>query len=206
MVHRSLRNGAPTGTESARSKTNHAMLKPSQNPPMLSSWVSNISDLTGRWWIAHTKARQEKALARDLHEHGVGYFLPLREKVIVSGGRKRRVLNPLFPSYVFFCGDPEARRTALATNRLCQTIDVTDQAELVTELLALERVLSQGAIVEPLATMTLGRRYRITSGPFSGLEGPVVRVGNASKIALKISAIAQGALLEIEAGLLEPID
>jgi len=77
------------------------MLKISENPPILPPEVKTVSELTGQWWVAHTKSRFEKAFAWDLLRRGIGYFLPLVERVRVSGGRHRRVLAPLFPSYVF---------------------------------------------------------------------------------------------------------
>ena len=181
------------------------MLKYSDNPPMLPTWVDSVEDLAGRWWVAHTKARHEKALAWDLHNRQIGYFLPMYEKRFSSGGRQRRVLMPFFPSYLFLCGDPDQRHAALRTDRLCQTVEVTDQEELVRELLAFERVLAQGPPLQVLPTISQGRLCRITSGPFRGIEGPVVRIGRAAKIVLRVSAIAQGALLEIDAGLLEPV-
>jgi hypothetical protein len=78
------------------------MLKLSQNPAILTPEVDSLTELTGTWWVGYTKPRFEKAFARDLCSHGIGYFLPMREKVIFSGGRKRRLMVPLFTSYVFF--------------------------------------------------------------------------------------------------------
>ena len=42
------------------------MLKPSDNPPMLSPGVDTLRRLDGRWWVAHTRPRSEKAFAWDL--------------------------------------------------------------------------------------------------------------------------------------------
>lgn len=182
------------------------MLKYSDNPPMLAPWVDGVQQLAGRWWVAHTRARQEKALAWDLHHRQIGYFLPMYETVRVSGGRKRRVLTPFFPSYVFLCAGAEQRISALQTDRICQLVEVSDQQELVRELLAFEQVLARGLPLRVLPTIATGRHCRITSGPFRGLEGPVIREGRSARIVLRVSAIAQGALLEIDAGLLEPVD
>ena len=49
--------------------------------------IESLRDLSGTWWVAHTKARFEKVFAWDMLSHGIGYFLPMREKVIFSGGR-----------------------------------------------------------------------------------------------------------------------
>ena len=65
-----------------------------------------------RWHVIHTRSRQEKALAWFLKENEIGYFLPLRRKVVVRKGRQRKTLLPLFTGYLMFRADEEARYTA----------------------------------------------------------------------------------------------
>ncbi len=180
------------------------MLKESENPPCLCPWVDTIRDLDGTWWAAHTKSRNEKALAWDLLERKIGYFLPLYERVRMSGGRKRRVMLPLFPSYVFLCSDEKGRYEAMTTNRVCQTLEVPDQEKLIRELGTIEKALKSKAELDPYPHAAEGKVCRIVSGPFEGLEGVVIRRSKVSKIVLQVSFLSMGALLEIDAGLLEP--
>jgi len=182
------------------------MLKMSDNPPGLLPGAGRLTDLTGRWWVGHTKARNEKAFAWDLLHRGIGYFLPQVERVTVSSGKKRRALVPLFPSYVFFCGSDEDRYQALATNRLCQTIAVEDQQQLIGELSAIELALAGKAALDLYPHVCEGQRCRVKQGPFRGLEGVVVERRSMARLVLQISFISQGAALEIDADLLEPLD
>ena len=181
------------------------MLKITEEPPMIPPGVSSIADLSGQWWVAHTKSRFEKAFARDLLSRGVGYFLPLIQRVKVIGGKKRKTLLPLFPSYVFFCGDEESRTIAMKTNRICQTITPMDQDKLLSECIAIERALSNGAEMDLCQGISVGRRYRVIAGPFKDIEGTVIQREGRSRIVLEISTLGLGASLEIEADLLEPI-
>ena len=181
------------------------MLKLTDNPPILSPGVNRLADLSGRWWVGHTKARFEKAFARDLLLRQIGYFLPMVQRVIFSGGRKRSVMAPLFPSYVFFCGQDKDRYAALTTNRLCQAIDVPQQADLVAELSAVEQALAGKAHLDPYPFAAVGERCRVKAGPFLGLEGVVVRRDRRTQIVLSVSILGQGAAMEIDAGLLEPV-
>lgn len=182
------------------------MLKLSDNPPILAPWVDSIDQLEGRWWVAHTRSRFEKAFAHDLLRRRIGYFLPMVLRVIVSGGRKRRLMMPLFPSYVFFCGAEPDRFAAMTTNRLCTTLDPPDRAQLIAELTALHMALTGEAELDPHPFAVAGRRCRVTAGPFAGIEGVVEHRKNRTRLVLGVSMLTQGASMEIDADLLEAID
>lgn len=182
------------------------MLKFSDNPPMLHPAELLNSASSFDWWVAQTKSRSEKAFAQDLARKGVGYFLPMLERVRMSGGRKRRTLLPLFPGYVFLRGSAESRLIALQTDRICQIIDVTDQAQLTEELLAVHRLLMSDKPVDWHPFAVVGRRCRITHGPLQGLTGVVIqRDQSAARLVLQVSMLGQGASLEVDADLLEPL-
>jgi transcription antitermination factor NusG len=181
------------------------MLKLSENPPIISPGVLSLREMTGRWWVGHTRSRFEKAFAHDLLEREIGYFLPMVQRVRLSGGRKRHLMLPLFPSYVFFCGQEEARQAALNTNRLCRAIEVADQQAMAGQLEAIERALSGHARLEAYPFAALGQRCRVKTGPFVGLEGIVVRRNGLARLVLEIRILGQGAAMEIDADLLEPV-
>lgn len=122
----------------------------------------------------------------------IGYFLPLREKVIFSGGRKRRLMMPLFTSYVFFCGTEKDRYNALTTNRLCQTIEVCDQARLLNELTNIRRALSSKTVVDNYPRLAVGTRARIAHGPMMGIEGVVIeKKSEKARMVLEVTLLGQ---------------
>jgi hypothetical protein len=180
------------------------LLKLSENPPILFPNPLVLTEAPRPWWVAHTKARAEKAFAWDLHRGGIPYFLPMIQRVTVSGGRKRTALVPLFNGYVFFSGDRDTRLLALRTDCLCQVIEVVDQGQLRRQLGAVAQVLAAGTgefQLHPFAT--LGKRVRVRMGPFMGIEGKVAEIHHKSRLILEISALGQAVSLEIDADLLE---
>lgn len=182
------------------------MLRLSENPAILTPAVRSLTELTGTWWAARTKARFEKTFAWDMFNQGIGYFLPMREKITFSGRRKRHVMVPLFTSYVFFCGTESDRYTALATKRLCQTIEVVDQDALIEDLANIEKALLSKAIIDNYPHLPVGSRCRIFSGPMMGTEGVVIqRKDRKARMVLEITILGQGAVVEIDADLLEAI-
>src|SRR5688572_11411870 len=98
------------------------MLQLKDNPPSI--WPADALDQLplGAWVAAYCRPRQEKALAWDLYKKGVAYFLPMVLRETSSGGRRRRNLYPLFPSYLFIAGREEDRVAGLKTDRIVQII------------------------------------------------------------------------------------
>lgn len=183
------------------------MLKLADNPDLLYPAVEDLASIKGTWWVGHTKSRCEKAFAFDLAAKEIAYFLPMVEKITFSGGRKRRGMMPLFPGYVFFAGDEVARHEALLTDRLCTVIPSKNQDLLVAELAALHRVISGGLPIDPYPFAVVGRRCRVERGPLEGIEGTIIRrEDGAPRLVLQVSMLGQGASVDIEAGMLEPLD
>jgi len=182
------------------------MLSVSENPPMLPPGIDALNQLPGQWWVAHTKARCEKALAWDLLESKIAFFMPMLEQTAIWGGRKRTVLKPLFPSYVFFCGSDADRYCATTTGRVCQMIPVKNRDQFVTELDAVRLALASKRTMNFYPHAAVGKRCRVTSGPLEGIEGIVIHNKDSVQIVLQVSMLGQGTSLEIEADLLEPAD
>lgn len=187
------------------------MLKLADNPPLRPASLAHVAAARGTWWVAHTKARAEKALAWALLPHGVDYFLPMVERVTFSGGRKRRGMQPLFGGYVFVSGGDDARGAALASGHVARLIPVRDQAALVGELGQLEATLDAGLGCELFPHLAVGRRCRVTAGPLANVVGVVLahEAGDdvaARRVVLNVSVLGQGALVRLDPSLLEEAD
>jgi len=182
------------------------MLKLSDNPPMLTPMAQTLSDLQGRWWVACTRGQHEKALARYLLAREVGYFLPMHTRVTFCRKVKRTSLLPLFPCYVFVCGDKHDREAALRSNRIFRAIEVVNQPQLIAELTSIETALAANAELELYPSLAVGQRCRIIAGPFEGLEGIVVERRKRARFVLAVGILAQGAIMEADGDLLQPIE
>jgi len=182
------------------------MLKLSDNPPALYPAVGSVRELTGQWWIVHTKSRNEKALAWELLNREIAYFLPLVRRTIFSGSRRRHGLTPLFPSYLFISGDALDHEAALRSERVSKVIAVNDQRQLLDELSSLERVLNCPVQLDLCPFAVVGRRVRVSRGPFRGIVGRIVRRDTIARLVLEISILGRGAEMDIDADLLEAVE
>ena len=143
------------------------MLSVNENPPLIWPQDGSISDFSGTWWVAHTKSRNEKALAHDMINRDINYFLPMSWNIRRKSRRTIRSLLPLFNGYLFFCGNEAQRVEILKTNRIANLIEVKDQQKLVDDLVQIERVLKTGEALLPHKYLKKGQKCRIIAGPFT---------------------------------------
>jgi transcription antitermination factor NusG len=182
------------------------LLKESENPPIVWPEDLTVPGHEGTWWVAHTKSRNEKALAQDLISQGIGYFLPMSWKVTQNKQRRIRTLVPLFGGYLFFCGQDDDRLGALRTNRIANVIDVYDQQQLVTELGQIEYALKAGVTLTTHDYIKVGKKCKVTAGALMGLVGVVVRNISGVRLVLQVDMLGQAASVEIDNEVLEVID
>ena len=182
------------------------MLKPSENPPVI--WPDGISihDFTGLWWVAHTKSRNEKALAQDLIRKDINYFLPMSWKVRRRRGRTIRSLLPLFSGYLFFCGSESQRIELLRTKRVANLIEVKDQQKLLKEMSGIEQALRAGAVLVPHNYIKAGQCCRVIAGPLADLQGIVLKTKTVTRLVLQIDMLGQAASVEIDTDMIEALD
>jgi transcriptional antiterminator RfaH len=182
------------------------VLKVSENPPAIWPEGKPISDFKGNWWVAHTKSRNEKALAHELIQNNTPYFLPMRWKILHYKKRKLKSLLPLFSGYLFFCGSENDRLTALRTNRIANIIEVPDQEQLLKELLQIEQAINSGAALQPHKYIEKGQLCQVTAGPLAELKGVVVESKGSARLVLQIDMLGQAASVEIDTDTIEVID
>jgi len=165
----------------------------------------DVSDNGTRWYVVQTRSRQEKALARTLTASGIAHYLPLAKRPRYRRGRKLYIEEPLLASYLFLHGPLEATYIANATKRVANIINVADQDRLVGELRQIRTALNNGADLSPYRYLTVGRRVRVSAGPFRGIEGLIEDLAKHDRLVLQIEALGRATSLEIDAGLLEPV-
>ena len=182
------------------------MLKASENPPAIWPEDVEIKDFTGTWWVAHTKSRNEKALAWQMLRKEISYFLPMSEKVSKSRGRTTRSLLPLFTGYLFFCGSEDQRIEVLQTNRVANLIEVPNQEKLVADLGPIEKVLRDGQSLQPHIYVKAGQKCRVVAGPLMGTEGVADHDSDQLKLVLQVDILGQATSVEIAADMIELID
>jgi transcription antitermination factor NusG len=160
-----------------------------------------------RWYAAYTCAQHEKRVAAELGMREVEHFLPLYSSVRRWKDRRVQLEFPLFRGYVFV-------RLALC-DRL-RVVQIPSVVRLVgfgglptalpdTEMEIMRSGLSQSLHAEPHPFLTAGRRVRITSGPFAGLEGVLKRRKNNLRVVVSLDLIQRSVAVDVEAADVVPL-
>lgn len=175
-------------------------------PPMLLRENVTIDEIPGRWWLLHTKPRNEKALAWDLRGSAIDYFLPLARLSRRYGRHRQEVVLPLFSGYLFcVCRSEDDRFVVINTGRTASIVEVFDQNKLRGELEQIRRALHTPRQVDLFPGIKTGQRCRVIAGSLKGIEGVVITRRDVSRLYLDVSILCQSAVLEIDTLLVEPI-
>jgi hypothetical protein len=157
------------------------------------------------WWALYTRARQEKALARDLWALRVPFYLPLVNKKAYYRNRPVSSSLPIFANYVFLYGSEEDRVTSLKTNRVSRVLRAPDPSALRRDLIHLRRLIASGEPLTVESRWRPGQRVRIRYGLLAGLEGTILKRRGQTRLFVAVDFLQRGASVAIDDFLLEPI-
>jgi transcription antitermination factor NusG len=153
------------------------------------------------WYAAYTCANHEKRVATELGARDVEHFLPLYSSVRRWKDRRVKLDLPLFPGYVF---------VRLALSERMRVVQIPSVVRLVgfgglptalpdTEMEILRAGLSQSLRAEPHPFLTVGRRVRISGGPFAGLEGVLKRKKSNLRVVVSLELIQRSVAVDVDA-------
>jgi len=151
-----------------------------------------------QWWVLHTRARQEKSLARQLLESEIPFYLPLTSRVNLVRGRRTRSRIPLFGGYLFLWANADERVRCLRTGRVVHVLDAHDQRQLTDELRNLHHLIGANAPVTLEQRLSAGQRVRVKSGAMQGVEGTVICRRGRMRLLVAITFLQQGVSVEID--------
>jgi len=159
-----------------------------------------------RWYALYTNGRHEKRVAELLSNHQVDCYLPLYRSVRRWRDRRKEVDLPLFPGYVFVRIPWRSRLGVLTVPGVVQFVTFSGKPAPIadSELEALRHGLGCSSGIEPHPYLKAGKRVRVRSGPFAGLNGILVRRKNAYRLVLSIDLIMRSLSVEVDEAEIEP--
>jgi transcription antitermination factor NusG len=154
-----------------------------------------------RWYAAYTYANHEKRVAAEIEARGTEHFLPIYSSVRRWRDRRVTLDLPLFPGYVF---------VRLALRDKLRVLQIPSVVRFVgfdgypvalpdEEMEILRSRLCERLRAEPHPFLTVGRRVRITNGPFAGFEGVLKRNKSSLRVVVSLNLIQRSVAVDVDA-------
>jgi transcriptional antiterminator RfaH len=166
--------------------------------------MDHINNDKRPWYVCHTKPKQEFRAAENLDRQGYQIWLPQMR----AWQRKKSVLIPMFPRYMFLRPAHEQHsiapvRSTLGVFGLVRfgTEPATIRDPTLQSLRALEEKL-RAAEFASFSPFKQGDQVLIVDGPFKGLEGIVSKVAE-ERVSVLMTLLGRERSLDFPAALLK---
>jgi transcriptional antiterminator RfaH len=160
-------------------------------------------NFTTGWYVLYVKSRCEKKVHNVLKENSLQTFLPQVKTIQQWADRKKIVLKPLFPSYVFvYLNSSNEFYRALSVPGTCCYIRFGKEYPKVTEqeISQIKLLIGEKNITSLETTSQLpksGEIKKINHGPLNGLHCEVIKADNYEKIIVRIDSLKQNIIATI---------
>lgn len=157
------------------------------------------------WFVAQCQQHRESVAEAHLRRQGFDAFVPSYQRTIRHARQFRTKSAPLFPGYLFVAFDPafDRWRSIRGTHGVVRLVAAGDSPVPlpggVAEMLGCysERRKADMRLVE-------GEPVRLTSGPFAGLMGQLVRLDSKGRVEILLRIMGGDVSVWSEATMLMP--
>ena len=154
------------------------------------------------WYAVHTRSNFEVRVADQFSAKGIENYLPAYEEMHQWQDRKRKVLLPLFPGYVFVrIGDhTQTKLPLLQTPGVVRIVGQGGKVEPVFdhEVEAIRSVLKSNIRCFAHPFLREGAWVRVKRGPLKGVQGYFVRLKNQSRLVISVNVLSQSVATELD--------
>lgn len=174
--------------------------------PCPSSRSGNPTELRN-WYAIWTRSRHEKMVIEALKEKEFETFLPLVETVRQWSDRKKKVLLPLFPGYVFASLHREEFQKVYYTSGVAKILGTNGTPIPIPRqtISDIQRVVTSSLPVDLYPTLPVGSRVVIRNGPLVGMQGTLVQWQNRHCVVVSVDALMSGAAVSIMPDSIRPV-
>lgn len=147
------------------------------------------------WFVLYVKSNWEYKIHKSLLERGLDSFLPQVKVIRQWSDRRKIILAPLFPSYVFvYVKSHQEFYKALSLEGSFGYIRFGKEYAKIpeNEINQIKFLIDEKKIIELKTNVQLpkiGETKKFNSGPLIGQECEVLRVDNVNKILVRINSL-----------------
>jgi transcription antitermination factor NusG len=153
-----------------------------------------------KWFVLYTKANQEIKVTEQLNKIGVSCYCPTVTIIKQYSDRKKKVLKPLIPSYVFVFIEEGRRNDVFSAFGVVRYMFWLGKPAVVREkeVKLMKKYLNGEFQSVSLTNFTKGQLHKISEGIFAGKIGRVIEI-QKNKIKLQLESLGMIVTLKLEA-------
>ena len=153
-----------------------------------------------KWFVLYTRPNQEIKVAEQLKEMKISCFCPTVSMIKQYSDRKKKVIKPLLPSYVFVFIEEGSRNDVFSVFGIVRYMFWLGKPATVreNEIELMKQHLNGLYQSVSLTKFTRGQLYKISEGVFSGRIGKVVET-QKNKIKLELQSLGMIVTLRLKA-------
>ena len=134
------------------------------------------------WYAVHTRSRHENMVYAGLVQKSFHAFLPRIEVWSKRRDRRKKIMAPMFPGYLFvklFSPDNYTKVDVLKTFGVVRMLGKPNSYEPIPvpdeKIDAIQRLVKSKVEIQYFQYPRVGETAMIIDGPFKGIEGTVIR-------------------------------
>jgi transcription antitermination factor NusG len=163
-----------------------------------------------KWYVFYTKSRQEKKVFELLTRQGYEVFLPLQTVMRQWSDRKKKVVVPLFNSYIFVKEAEHRIVDILKTPGIAWNIRHNGKPAVLREeeYQLINRFIETGYFMETCGevdSFKIGDRAKIIDGPLAGVTGILTGKDKDQRFSILLEGIQQVIQVHLPPHVLEKV-
>ncbi len=157
------------------------------------------------WYVLYVRSSHERKVDKQLKAKEIESFLPMVKTIRQWSDRKKVLMKPLFPSYVFVKINSKGDfNNALSVPGACTYIRFgKEYAKVKEEEIANIKMCIESEDLYDIETksveqlVNIGERKKINYGALNGLECEVLKINENNKVVVRLESLQQNIVATI---------
>ena len=159
------------------------------------------------WYVAYTFPKAEKSIQKNLEIMKITSFLPLYEVIRRWSDRRKKILAPLFPNYIFIYSSHHERYKALKLKGIVKYVSFGGKPAIIEneQIESIKKIIIGNIEVNPIEYLKPGKSIKIIQGPFLGAEGILEEVKGGMRLIVQLNCLNRAVSVHVSANMVSPL-
>jgi transcription antitermination factor NusG len=142
------------------------------------------------WYALYTKPKKEIKVAQQLEQLGFTVYLPTKVEIRTWSDRKKKVISPLFSSYVFIQIEDTKRSSVFIIDGILNYVFWLGKPAVIksNEIEIMQRELAKPYAAIVITSLERGKQIQFTDSVFKGQNAIIEHISN-TKVHLTLSSL-----------------